>query len=412
MWSDSSKAAIVTSGDRQISELDKFISPEGGRHAVKDWLKNLGPADHLDRVGPFKLMLNHARTTIDTGTSAIIHADPRGLARAFKSGGLGKLWLLAMHPWYAVIFSLVSLIIWSLFGGALCRAAALHATRDERTGLRDAFCFAKGKFGSFFAAPLMPAGILVLFGVLLFIGGLVGAIPAIGEVLAGIFFFLALIVGIIMAFVIIGAVAGYSLMFPTIAVEGSDAFDALSRSYSYVYQRPWRTAAYFVASAIYGGICLVFVKLFVRLALWAVHFFVGISMNWGSAFSHATKGDDGTLGGKLNAIWQGPSLTGDTTFWGGFTTHNLAHMSWLGQVLFCIWIFTVVGFVGAFVVSFFYSSSTLIYLLLRRSVDATDLEDVFLEETAISEAAASSVVTPEKPHDHPGEIPPAAAESP
>jgi len=386
-----------------MSELDKFASsPGGGRHATKDWIdEQTGGRQKVDRVGPFKLLLNYARTTINVGTLGVLHANPRNLVEAFRMVVMAKLWLLTMHPVYAIIFFIISLVIWSLFGGGLCRVAALHATRDERIGLRDALGFSKGKFASFLGAPLMPVGIVILFGVLLFIAGLIGSIPAIGELLAGVFFFLALIAGIIVAFVVIGAMGGSGLMFPTIAVEGSDAFDALSRSYSYVYQRPWRTALYVVISAIYGAICLAFVKFFVRLALWAVHFFVGLSMNWGSVFTQAETSD---AHGKLNAIWQGPSLTGDTTFWGSFEVHNLAHVSWFAQLLFCIWIFTIVGLVGAFVVSFYYSASTLIYLLLRREVDATDLEDVYLEElpTAPSPAtapAASEVKKEESPGD-------------
>ena len=36
----------------------------------------------------------------------------------------------------------------------------------------------------------------------------------------------------------VGLAAGWPLMWPTISSEGTDAFDALSRSYAYVYQRP------------------------------------------------------------------------------------------------------------------------------------------------------------------------------
>jgi len=40
----------------------------------------------------------------------------------------------------------------------------------------------------------------------------------------------------------------------------------------------------------------------------------------------------------------------------------------------------IVGMVGAFLISYFVSASTEIYYLLRRHVDATDLDDVFVEE--------------------------------
>jgi hypothetical protein len=384
VWAPSSKPVLIAAGEGVQSELGIFAAPSGGgRHATHEWIRQVGEGEHVQRVGAFKLLLDHARTTIDAGTSAVVHADFGALVEAVRSALMGFLWLMAMHPLYALIFLLASLAIWALFGGAVCRVAALHAARDERIGLRDALGFAKSKFPSFVAAPLMPVGIVILFGAMLFVGGLVGAIPAVGEVFAGVLFFLALIAGLIIAFVVIGAVAGFGLTFPTIAAEGSDAFDALSRSFSYVYQRPWRTALYIFVSTVYGAVCLLFVKLFVRLALWAVHTCVGVSMNWGAAYAHDGAAST-TIPGKLNALWHGPALVGDTTFWGGFGPHQFAHLSWFAQLWFYLWIFTVVGFVGAFVVSFFYSASTLMYFLLRREVDATDLDDVYLEETPVA----------------------------
>ena len=41
-----------------------------------------------------------------------------------------------------------------------------------------------------------------------------------------------------MTLILLGLTGGFNLMYPTIAVEGSDSFDAISRSFSYVYARP------------------------------------------------------------------------------------------------------------------------------------------------------------------------------
>ena len=397
IWSDASSPVAVIVGSHQVSELDRFVQCEGpARQTTLEWLAALeeGAVGDVDegwaelqtadgraiRVGAFSLLLNHARTTINGVTYAVRGGDMGGFLGVCRTGVMGGVWLIAMHPLYAILFFLISLAIWAHFGGAICRVAALHATRDERIGLREALGFARGKFASFFAAPLMPVGLLVILGLCLFAAGLVALIPAVGEVFAGGLFFLALLAGFAFSFVLIGAAAGFSLTFPTIAVEGSDAFDAWSRSYSYIYQRPWRTAFYAIVSVIYGAICLIFVKFFVRVMLWSVHFCVGLTMNWGDAFAKNAEGEATRLPDKLDVLWQGPSLTGDTPFWGSFGGAELAHLSWFAQLFFYLWIFSVVGLVGAFVVSFFYSASTQMYCLLRRHVDATDLEDVYLDE--------------------------------
>jgi hypothetical protein len=378
VWPSSGQPAFVVIGGQSQSELDVFVQVEGGgRQATRIWLDTLGEPDKRQRVGAFKLLLGHGRSTIREVTGAVSAADPGGVVATVKTGVMGFVWLVAMHPCYGTIFLLATLVIWAFFGGAICRAVALDAAREEKIAIRESLAFARKKFLSFLAAPLMPVGVLAILAIPLYIGGWVGAIPAVGDILVGVFFFLAICAGFAMAFVAIGGLAGCSLTFPTIAVEGSDAFDALSRSFSYVYSRPWRTALYGLVSLVYGAICLLFVKFFVRIMLWAVHVIVGLSMNYGHAYVADAAAKDVP---KLDAMWQGPLLTGGSHFWGGFGGVDLAHVSAFGRFWFYLWIFAVVGLVGAFIVSFYYSASTLIYCLLRREVDATDLEDVYMEE--------------------------------
>ncbi len=402
IWPDASSPAAIIVGSHQESELDHFVIYKGpARQATLEWLAEIESAredatadadadagsdeteqtdQRVVRVGAFGLLLNHARSTINGVTYAVRDGDLGDFVQTCRSGAKGGIWLIAMHPLYATLFFLISLAIWAHFGGAICRVAALHSTRDERIGVREAMAFSRSKFKSFFAAPLMPIGVLVILGFCIFLAGLVALIPAIGDVIAGGLFFLALFAGFAIAFVLIGAAAGFSLTFPAIAVESSDAFEAWSKSYSYIYQRPWRAAFYALVSVVYGAICLLFVKFFVRVILLSVHACLGLSMNWGDAFARNADGESIRISNKLDALWQGPSLTGDTPFWGSFGKAELAHFSWFGQLIFYLWIFAIVGLVGAFVVSFFYSASTQIYCLLRRHVDATDLEDVYLDE--------------------------------
>src|SRR5207244_212129 len=45
----------------------------------------------------------------------------------------------------------------------------------------------------------------------------------------------------------------------TLSAEGSDSFDDLSRSYSYVYQRPWHYLWYCIVALLYGAAIVFFV---------------------------------------------------------------------------------------------------------------------------------------------------------
>ncbi|MBI5762916.1 MAG: hypothetical protein HZA51_05255 [Planctomycetes bacterium] len=388
-WANESCA--VVSANTHMSELDQFLV--GGRSHTKEWISQTQDAKDVRRAGVFSLLMRHARVATNQIAGGVLSLDLGRVLGGIISGPIALTWVVAFHPWYGLFFLVLMFAIWAFFGGAVARVAALHATRDERIGLSAALNFAQAKFVGFFAIPLMPVGIIIFLGVLLMLGGLVASIPAIGELLAGLLFFLALVAGFILAFILIGAVAGFCMTYPTIAVEGSDAFDALSRTFSYVYQRPWRTAVYSLLSIGYGSICFLFVKFFVRLMLWATHLFVGITMNIGSPF--LTEATSGPRPGKLDALWTAPSLTGNTPFYGSFDTGaQLSGISWFGQVLIKFWVYGLWGLVAAFVVSLFFSSSTLIYLLLRREVDATDLEEVYVEDSALDDVAATQSAAP------------------
>jgi len=176
----------------------------------------------------------------------------------------------------------------------------------------------------------------------------------------GIFMLLALIAGALIAVVSIGTVAGFNLMFPAVAYDGSDCFDAISRSFSYVYAKPWRMGFYTVIAAVYGAICYVFVRFFAFLILWCTHRFLQL----------------GVLGDnkKLAAIWPGP------TFMNLVDPPDLAAANWsqtVAAVMVYMLLLAVVVLVVSFIISFYFSANTIIYSLMRKKVDNTALEDVY-----------------------------------
>src|SRR5439155_23323231 len=126
-----------------------------------------------------------------------------------------------------------------------------------------------------FSAPLIPLvflAVLTLF--MIFLGFIEGFTVFIGDIfLAVIFWPLILIMGLVMALVLVGLI-GWPLMYATISAEGSDSFDALSRSYSYVFQAVWRYLWYCGVALIYGAILIFFVgfmgSLMVYMGKWGV----------------------------------------------------------------------------------------------------------------------------------------------
>ena len=289
----------------------------------------------------------------------------------FIARGPGR--LVQHHPLYALLFLAWFLLVWSLFGGAISRIAAVHVARDEKISVRQALRFSISKVLSFLFAPLIPLLIILVIGsIVAATGWVLLHIPYVGPIVTGLLFFLALLAGFIMTLVALGTVGGFNLMFPTVAVEGSDSFDAISRSFSYVFARPWRMLFYTVVAIIYGSLTYLFVRLFIYMMLLMTHFFVGWWLG-----GEPGKYWKGTGGGNA-VMWPAPSWN-DLTYNVNYEALKWSEKIAAGEISF--WVYLTIGLLGAFAISFYFSANTIIYYLMRREVDATELDDVYVEET-------------------------------
>ena len=274
---------------------------------------------------------------------------------------------------YVVLIVLVLglMIIWSVFAGAITRLAALEFARGEKAGLKDSLSFVMKKFWSYFWSPLTP-----ILGVLFFIacnvaGGLLGKIEFAGEIAVAVGFPLAILSGFLIVFLGIVGIIGFILMFPAISSEGSDAFDAISRAYSYVLSRPLHFLSLFITIIICGTILSFVAGYGACLVMQTSYFTVGLGM-----------------GDKLNeirAFIAGMSGAGDT-----ITSLNPMSMR-IAALLFMLYVVLIKMTVGSIIVAFVGSASTIAYLIMRKAVDGTEITDVYVdeneEEVAVDETA-------------------------
>lgn len=237
----------------------------------------------------------------------------------------------------AITGLLLCLLVWSLCGVGIARMAAVRFAIAQPVRLREAVAYAGRKLGSSTGSviiPLLGVFSLWLFGVVL---GLLGNIPGVGGAIVGIGWGLAMLAGLAMALVLLGLAVGWPLMLASIAVEDADAFDAFGRIYNYVFARPWYLLFLVVLMLLYGSALLVFAATLLTatytLAEWAV----------GSGLT----GVISEFGSQAIATWQN-----------------------IGRLV-----------LHGFVVSYFWSATTIIYVLLRKSEDATPLEAVTLPQT-------------------------------
>ena len=84
----------------------------------------------------------------------------------------------------------------------------------------------------------------------------------------------------------------------------------------------------------------------------------------------------------------------------------------MAAVLIAMWVYVVLSFLASFVISFYFSSNTIIYYLMRREVDATELDDVYLEESDEDFLDAPTPSTPEPAAPAAPSTPPLAPTNP
>lgn len=318
-------------------------------------------ADTGKRTGVFATLWTFTAECLHAAVRSLFQLDIYEVIRDVVACFVALVWAFRHHAVYSIIFFPVVLAVLSVAGGAICRIAALQFAGAEKPGLREAIRFGLRKFTAFFTAPLTPMFVILAFGATIILLGAWGNIPYVGELTVGLLLPLAFGAAVIIAVIAIGIVAGSSLMFPTIAYEDSDCFDSISRSFSYVYNKPWRMGLYMVIAFVYGAICYLFVRFFSFLVLWTTHAFLQL----GFAYKNA----------KLHAIW--PEPTFPDLFGAGVASPG----NWstgISSALIYFWVLVVIGLVVSFVISFYFSASTIIYALMRNRVDLIPLEEVYI----------------------------------
>ena len=271
---------------------------------------------------------------------------------------------------FIAVGGILLLFIWSFFGGAIARIAAVDFAKDERPQIGEATAFAARKFGSFFWSPLVPLIFVLLFLICNMVLGLIGQIPGVGPIVMGLLFALAALSAFLVVMLLIGAIFGFIFMWPTIAMEGTDAFDAISRAFNYLFVRPWKTLWCWFMAAVYGAAVTAFVAAFTFLML---RIAVGsVALGMGKDF-----------------IWIGQFLR-DGYPAGGASVPTLIAMILIEVIVIMAW-----GLVMGFVASYKITAATIIYSILRRDVDGTDMSEVYMPEPEEPAPAAGLETKPE-----------------
>lgn len=369
----------------KITELQVYLTNPDRLKLHIEYYKEYG-----ERRGVFSTLWHFGSEKFHGALTSLFAFDLPGVAKNITEAFKALMWAITQHYFYSIIFFAITLAVFSLGGGGICRITALQFAGGEKPGITEAMRFSAKRFLSFFTIPLTPVGIIIFIGLFIFLLGLIGNIPRIGELIIGIFMLPALIAGALITIVLIGTVAGFNLMFPAIVYDGSDCFDAISRSFSYVYSKPWRMGFYTVTAAVYGAICYTFVRFFTFLLLWVTR--------WSLQFFAWTNNSKNQVN-KLAAIWPEPSFM-DLQGSPSWATLNWSES--FATFLVYLALLFVIGLLVSFVISFYFSANTIIYALMRNKVDNTALQDIYSPAAEAKTESIAAEFEPEKSQAQPG----------
>jgi hypothetical protein len=383
-----STAAVTASVHPGAAALEALM----GRHADAILISPTS-IPSASTIGPFDAALTLGRHTLDAvaqSAAGVFGGQGPGLLHAFEGVVRGKFALLSERPFFFFLFGFIALTVFAFAAAVISRQVAIESTRGEHLSLGQAMQFARDFWFEYFAAPLFVGAILSVGFLLLWVGGLIGAIPGLGQLVIGLGLPIALVIGFVLALTLIGATLGSHLMWPTLAVECSDKFDAVSHAFSYVGRRPWNLAFYGALTAIYGGLCYIMVRAIAFLTLKITHAGLAATMGVGGA--------DGEGLRKLERMWAMPDWSAFSIIPGAgaplygdlFRAENLGFFGNVGAGLIALWVFIVVGLVAAFAFSFWIAASVQMYLLLRRDVDQMEYHEVFYEQTPVPADVAAA----------------------
>lgn len=255
------------------------------------------------------------------------------------------------HAWPLLIALLLIVVpIFLLFQAAIARSVAcdvaLRLNLSSSKALRSSARKLPSILGAWFG-PLIIASVLVL---MLLTAGLLLRWPGL-NILGGALYGLFLLLGALLVFIALGFLLAQSLLAPAVVIENSDAIDAVQRAYAYLLCRPARFVVYAAILIAQGIISIV-------VAAFLLH----VTLEWTASLTGAW---------SQGPILARPDPTGSTA---------------IAASLAGLWRTVFIAILGGFILSFYATGSTLLYLTLRRINDDQDIEDIWVPDAASTPA--------------------------
>ncbi len=280
---------------------------------------------------------------------------------------------------YYLVGFLISAAVWGFVGGVITRQALVILGCEQEYDWLDAARFVVRRYLQYFLAPIAPMLALVAMGLLVVpLGWFMNA--DFGVFIAGLLWLMVIALGLIAAWLIVGLVFGWPLMYAVIGSKrDGDALQAFSDSFSYVYGKPLHLLWYAAVALTLGGLALYVVSLFASAAVEFGY--------WGASWGAGAQ--------KIAAIRRDVGIVQS----GGDVAGPAMHRGGVELISLVMHFLQIVQSAAAY--SYFFVSAAAIFLLMRYAVDEKEMDEVHLEDEEEHLETARQAMLSEQPAEAP-----------
>lgn len=148
-------------------------------------------------------------------------------------------------------------VVWMFPAGYIMRRTALKVSQREQMSSRETIALIWQRKASFLAAPTLTLGVAMLCLLCFLILGWVDRVPLIGSFIATVGAWIGIVLVFLCGLLLLGTMLTLPMMWASIMIEGhADGFDAASRGFEYISQRPFRWVAYLVMGTLMAIVAL------------------------------------------------------------------------------------------------------------------------------------------------------------
>lgn len=277
--------------------------------------------------------------------SAMMSFNPYYMINAINGAINYHLNHFAQDPWTQSALYIPCIFILGIFGFAITRSTSIqfgHGRHTDTAGALSASFLSIRQIALTTLGPLAVCAILA--SIATFVGLLLG-LPVV-NILGAALYLIPVLISILIVCLLTLHLLTLPISISALAIEGTDAFDALQRAYAYIIAKPIRLFLYTLLTLFVGT---TIVTILAIITGWSIE-----------------------LADQLAAVFTNDAgrrvLMGD---------ENLAATEPLANRIINLIRSTMQLLVAGFTLSLVFTSSTLIYLAIRRVCDGQDMHEIW-----------------------------------